>query len=50
MALLGRFCILKTMEDLVGNVVVLEDVVLEETVDGERAVEKRFLLKILTLI
>ena len=41
---------MKRMEDLVGNVVVLEDVVLEETVDGERAVEKRFLLKILTLI
>ena len=36
MALLGRFCILKTMEDLVGNVVVLEAVVLEETVEGER--------------
>ena len=38
------------MEDLVGNVVVLEAVDLEEAVEGERAVEKRFLLKILTLI
>lgn len=38
------------VEDLVGNVVALEVVALEEAVDRERAVEKRFLLKILTLI